>query len=319
MPQPLIWTEDTRSNCVQTSRAWYNRAEQSLDKTLTCTDEASHVTTLLLQFGNWLLLAGITLFVIAVINVLRSSRQARRAAYYGIRQGALNKTRRWAFVATIAFILTGALAFYLDQQPRPTAVANTVTPTPVLISVPSKLLPTYTPLLATATSTIVHPTVLPSPTPTFSPTATLTPTVTPPPDLPDLLKTPIPGGATVSPNAKLTFTTLASIADNKGNPVDPGLAFPGGTRSVRLYFQAAKVNNGAPWSVLCYKGDQLVDSVVDLWQWGSRAQGARAFCSLDGSVGEYKAVAYLGPTQQFEIDFELLPVTPTATTTPQKN
>jgi len=274
------------------------------------------VTTLLLQFGNWLLLAGAMLFVIAVVNVLRSSRQARGAAYYGIRQGALNKTRRWAFVATIAFILTGALAFYMDQQPRTTAVANTATPTPVRVDVPSKMLPTYTPLPATATQTAVRPTVLPSPTLSLVPPPTLAPaTATPSPNAPGILRTPVPGAVTVAPNAKLIFTTLASVADNKGNPVDPGLAFPGGTRSVRLYFQAAKVNNGAPWSVLCYKGDQLVDSVIDLWQWGSRTQGARAFCSLDGSPGKYKAAAYLGTAQQFDVAFELLPATPT----PQKN
>jgi hypothetical protein len=176
-------------------------------------------------------------------------------------------------------------------------------------------LPTSTLLPPTATQTAVRPTDPPSPTPTFKPSATPTvsPTVTTPPNLPVLLRTPIPSAVPVSPNAQLTFTTLASVADNKGNPVDPGLAFPGGTRSVRLYFQAANVNNGAPWSVLCYKGDKVVDSVIDLWKWGPRTQGARAFCGLDGSLGKYKAVAYLGSAKQFEVAFELLPVMPTAT------
>lgn len=279
-----------------------------------------HVATLLSQFGNWLLLAGVLLFAMAVFNAVRTSRQARGAAYYGIRQDALNKTRRWAFVATIVFILTGALAFYLDNQPRTIAIAKITTPTPVLVDVPSKMLPTDTPQPSAVTQTAaVLPTIPPSPTPTLSPTAipTMMPTATTPPNLPDILRTSLPSAVAVSPNAKLTFTTLASVADNKGNPVDPGLAFPGGTRSVRLYFQAANVNNGAPWSVLCYKGDKIVDSVIDLWKWGSRAQSARAFCSLDGSLGKYKAAAYLGPAQQFEVAFELLPVTPTAT--PQKN
>ena len=77
-----------------------------------------HVTTLLSQFGSWLLLAGVLLFAVAVFNAVRASRQARGAAYYGIRQEALNKTRRWAFVATIALhSQPGALAFYLDNQP----------------------------------------------------------------------------------------------------------------------------------------------------------------------------------------------------------
>jgi hypothetical protein len=261
------------------------------------------VVTFLLQFGRWLVLAGGVLFVLAVFNALRSSRQARSAAYYGIRQDALNKTRRWALLATLAFILTGTLAFYLDQQPSTIAVAIKNTPTPMLVAVPSKLLPTSTFTAVPDTPTAVRPTISPSPTLTIRPSATVTPTV----PLPALLKTPLAGAVPVSSNAGLTFTTFASVTDNKGNPVDPGLAFPAGTKRVRLYFQAANVNNGATWSVLCYKGDKLVDSVVDLWEWGPRTQGARAFCALDGSPGKYTVVAYLGPTQQFSVGFELLP------------
>jgi hypothetical protein len=274
------------------------------------------VTALLSQFGSWLLLAGVLLFAVAVFNAVRTSRQARGAAYYGIRQDALNKTRRWAFVATIVFLLTSALAVYLDQQPSlaATTIADAATPTPMLVDVPSRMLPTDTPQPAAVTQTAASPTIPPSPMPTLSPTAlpTAIPTTTPPPNLPDILQTSLPSAVTVVPNATLTFTTLASVADNKGNPVDPGLAFPGGTRRVRLYFRAANVNNGATWSVLCYKDDQLIDTVVELWKWGPRAQNARAFCSVDGSPGQYKVVAYLGPAPQFEVAFELLPVTPTA-------
>jgi hypothetical protein len=132
-----------------------------------------------------------------------------------------------------------------------------------------------------------------------------------PPNVPGILQTPLPSAVPVSLNAKLAFTTLASVVDNKGTPSDPGLAFPSGTRSVRLFFQAANVNNGAAWSVLCYKGNRLVDSYVDLWEWGPRTQTARAFCGIDGSPGAYILAAYLGPYKQFEVNFELLPATPT--------
>jgi hypothetical protein len=63
--------------------------------------------------------------------------------------------------------------------------------------------------------------------------------------------------------------------------------------------------------VLCYKGSHLVDSVVDLWEWGPRMQNARAFCGIDGSPGTYHLSAYLGPAKQFEVTFELLSATPT--------
>jgi len=129
------------------------------------------------------------------------------------------------------------------------------------------------------------------------------------------LLTPLAGAPTVSPKARLTFTTLASSVDSKGAPTDPGLGFPNGTRLVRLFFQAANVNNGAVWSVLCYKGEQLVDSIVAQWAWGARSQGARAFCSIDGSPGEYSVAAYLGPDKQFEVDFGILTPTPTPVAT----
>jgi hypothetical protein len=274
-----------------------------------------HVATLFLQIGNWLLLAGVLLFFVAVFNAARASRQSRNAAYYGIRQEALSKTRRWSVVALMVLIATGALAFYLGSQPPATAVANKGTPTPMLVAIPSKMLPTNTAIPLAATPTAARPTIPPNPTSTPGPTAapTITPTAPVSPNLPGILLTPVPSAVPVSPNARLTFTTLASVADNKGNPVDPGLAFPSGTHRVRLYFQAANVNNGAPYSVLCYKGDQLVDNVSDLWEWGPRGQGARAFCSLDGSAGKYTVAGYLGTAKQFEIAFELLAATPTAT------
>jgi hypothetical protein len=132
-----------------------------------------------------------------------------------------------------------------------------------------------------------------------------------PPNLPGLLQTPVPSAVPAAPTAKLAFTTLASILDRKGIPSDPGLAFPAGTRNVRLFFQASHVNNGAEWSVLCYKGNQLVDSYIDLWKWGPRTQTARAYCALDGSPGTYDVAAYLGNNKQFDVTFELLPATPT--------
>lgn len=265
------------------------------------------MATWLIQLSNWLMLIGAVLFAVSIFNTARAARQLRSAAYYAARQEAQSRTRRWAFLATIALLATLGLASYLSNLPAPAAVANLATPTPVVIDVPSRMLPT-----ATFTST-PGPTSAPSwtPLPTSTATPTVLPTATLPPNLPGILQTPVPSAVPASPNARFTFTTLASVVDNKGTPSNPGLAFPGGTRSVRLFFRAANVNNGAVWSVLCYKGNRLVDSVVDLWKWGPRAQNARAFCGVDGSPGDYTVVAYLGPNKQFEVTFQLLPATPT--------
>jgi hypothetical protein len=264
------------------------------------------VATWLTQLGNWLLLAGAVLFVVSIFNALRAAGQLRGAAYYAVRQEALSRTRRWAFLATISLLASGALAIYLSNAPAPTAVATAATPTLVVVDVPSRMLPTAT---FTPSPTSMPPTVTPIPVVTATPVPSFTATL--PPNVPNILLTPVPSAVTASPNARLTFTTLASTVDSKSTPTDPGLAFPNGTRRVRLFFQAASVNNGAVWSVLCYKGNQLVDSVVNLWEWGPRAQSARAFCSIDGSPGTYTVAAYLGPNKQFEVAFEILTPTPT--------
>ena len=263
------------------------------------------MATGLIQLGNWLLLAGALLFILAAFNALRAGRQVRNAAYYAVRQEALSRTRRWAFLAAIAFLATSGLAIYLSNLPASASVASAPTPTPVVIAVPSRLLPTAT-FAPSPTSTPSN-----TPNPTFTATPTLSPTATLPPNVPAILQTPVPSAVPVSPNAKLTFTTLASVVDNKGAPADPGLAFPSGTRRVRLFFRAANANNGAVWSVLCYQANQLVDSYIGLWAWGPRTQTARAFCGIDGSPGAYTVAAYLGPNKQFEVNFELLPATPT--------
>jgi hypothetical protein len=264
------------------------------------------VATGLVQLGNWLLLAGAVLFVVSAVNALRAARQLRGAAYYAVRQEALSRTRRWAFLATISLLASSGLTIYLSNAPAPATVVTAATPTSVVVDVPSRMLPTST---FTPSPTSIPPTWTPIPVVTATPIPSATATL--PPNVPDILQTPVALAVTVSPNAKLTFTTLASTVNSKGTPTDPGLAFPGGTRLVRLFFRATNVNNGAVWSVLCYKGDQLVDSVVDVWAWGSRTQNARAFCSIDGSPGEYTVAAYLGPNKQFEVAFEILTPTPT--------
>ena len=266
------------------------------------------LTSLLAQYGKWLVLLGIILFVIAVFNAIRAGRNARQA-YYAVRRDALMRTRRWALSAVLIAMATSLLVVFSFQQPGITdAVASvTTTPTPPIASIATKLLPTQQPTRVTAAH---MPTFTPTPIPSQTPT--LVPTPTPLPALPGILLTPVPSAVPPAANASLKFTTLASIIQNNA-PVDPGLAFPGGTRTVRLFFQASGVNSGAVWSVLCYKGDQLVDSVVTLWKWGTRTQTARAFCGLDGSPGKYRIEAYLGPTRQFAVNFELLAPTPTPT------
>lgn len=277
------------------------------------------MASLLTQYGNWLLLiVGVVLVGAAFWTALAALR-SRRAAYYAMRQEAIRQMRLRAAVATVLLVIFAALAVTLNLQPSPpapTPIAVISTPTPI------PLQPTLTPSLLP--SSTPSPTRAPTsaPSPTLLPTTTLLPSSTPQPSAPPLVLTLLPSAVLPAPNAKLTFTTFASVLDKNSNPVDAGRIFPAGTRSVRIFFRASNVDNGVTWSVLCLKNNRLVDSVASPWKWGLRAQGARAFCAIDGSIGTYTVTAYLGLVKQFDATFDVVPAStpspePTATVTPQ--
>jgi hypothetical protein len=281
------------------------------------------MASVLSQYGYWLLLILGAGLVVALLWTVLAALKSRRAAYYGLRQEAIRQVRRRALVSAVVLIAFAALAAAIDLQPAPSAatpVAVISTPTPIPPS------PTVTPTRLPSSTPTTAQTLTPTSGPTQLPTSTLLPTPTRPATLPPQLLTPLPAAVSPAPNARLTFTTFASVLDNNNNPVDAGLMFPAGTRSVRVLFRAANVSNGVTWSILCHKNDQLVDSVAGPWQWGTRAQNARAFCAIDGSVGSYVVSAYLGLIKQFEATFDVMAATttpaptdtsaPTATPTP---
>ena len=265
------------------------------------------VLTLLTRYAAWLVLIGGLLFGLSVWIAARAAIQSRRAAYYILREEAVRRTRRWSLVAVLVLTSSIAIVVYASNQPAPVIIADTFTPTPLPIVSPASASPSPT-LTATPTS---RPTLTATSPPTPTPTPTLKPG-----SVPDLLLTPIPSAVPPAPAANLTFTTLASVLDNNKNPVDPGLVFPAGTKTIQIFFHASGVNNGAAWSVFCTKGNQLVDHVITLWRWGTRPQGSRAFCSIDGSVGAYTVSVYLGFTRQIQVTFSVIVPPPTFTPTP---
>jgi hypothetical protein len=266
------------------------------------------LSTLLAQYGQWLLLVGAVLCAFAIFKATRAGLQSRNAAYYALRQEAIARLRRWALIATIVLIAIGTLAFVINTQPPPQSIARrTPTSTPIVYTATPKPKPSLTPTAPVTLSPSPTSTSTPQPTKTSTATATLRPG-----SVPNALLTPIPSSVPPAPNAKLIYTALASVLDNNGNPVDAGAKFPQGTRSVKIFFRANNVDNNVVWSVFCYKGNRLVDSFIDVWKWGTKPQGGRAFCAIDGSLGAYRVTGYLGLTKQFEAPFTVV-VPPTAT------
>jgi hypothetical protein len=259
------------------------------------------------QFAPWIILVGALIFALSLWIVIRASNQARQGAFYFMRTDALQRARRWLLMGTAILILSISVGVILSNSPQPVAIANVTPLTATRIISPTK---TSTPSpMPTSTSTSTA-----SPTPVIS--STVTPTIKPG-SVPNLLLTPLPSAVPVAPGAKFTLTTLASVLDSKQSPVDGGTVFPQGTRAIHIFFRTSGVNNAARWAVFCTKGNQLVDSFIDLWKWGPIAQGAHAVCSIDGSIGAYTVTSYLDFNKQFVAPFTIIvPPTPTATPAP---
>lgn len=280
------------------------------------------ITSWLAQYGMWLLIPLGILVVYTFLRALHAGLQSRRAAYYSLRREALTALRRWSFFSGLLLLAMIVVAVSGGSAPPTPIAAHTATPAPTVSALPTR--PAITPVAVASPTAIDTPTFTPAPTAaattTVPPPPTPLPTVTPTAPAPAVLLTPLPGAVPPRADAVLTFTTFASVLDAEGNPRDAGVLFPAGTRRIRVFFRATGVNNGATWSVFCYKGDELIDQYVGLWQWGARAQTGRAFCAIDGSLGRYRVTAFLGTQQQFEESFDVIDVpaaAPVATPAPE--
>jgi hypothetical protein len=261
--------------------------------------------TLLTQYSTILLLVGIAIALFALRNTIRNFNQSRHARYYILREEASARAGRWAIASFVSIAITLAILVFSSRMSPPPLSTQT---------------PTTTARVSTAAAS---PTRSPSPTSSASPTAsatasaTLTPTATVAADVPEVLLTPIADAVEAAASARFEFSTLASrVEPDTFNPLDPGVRFPAGSTRVYVFFRATALNNGAPWGIFCYREGALVDDFVGLWEDGPVSQNSRAFCSLDGSEGDYSVSAYIGARRQFSIDFSLSGPAPTDTPAP---
>lgn len=261
--------------------------------------------TLLTQYSTILLLVGIAVALFALRNTIRNLNQSRNARYYILREEASARAGRWAVFSFVIIAITVAIFVFSLQMSTGPLVARTSTPT--LSTEVARPTATRTP----------SPTATASPTASATATVTFTPTATLSADVPDVLLTPIADAIAAAAGARFEFSTLASrVNPDTFAPLDPGLQFPGGSTRVYVFFRATAVNNGAVWSIFCYRNGEIIDQFIGLWEDGTASQNSRAFCSLDGAEGVYSVRAYIDTRRQFSVDFTLSGPLPTDTPAP---
>jgi hypothetical protein len=220
--------------------------------------------------GSILAWTRITAYILLVVTVVPVGMvvsqliKARRAPYFAMRQSAFRRGWHWLLVALVLVVVAidllvvpPRLAVFLVQPEEP--VLDTLTPTPAPI--------------ITATRTLA-PTRTPTTTPTRRPTATppFIPTLTPEVPLPDSALTPLPSEVPAGDDANITIITLAAARDDAGQPVDPGTEFPPYIPRVHLFIHYEGMRNGIPWTFAIYREGDLLDSVTQLWEWGTEGK-----------------------------------------------
>jgi hypothetical protein len=241
----------------------------------------------------WLIGAGLTGVVLALIMTMRAYNQARRGEYYVIRDEARQTTRRGLLLVLFFTVLTVGSLFIPRQDPAPQ-------PTPAATP-----LPTSTP---TPTRTVPTPTPTHTSTPQATATEPFIPTSTPQATIPAAFISPLPSAVPPPGDAHFEFWTLAEGIDANIQPVNPATQFAAGTERVYLFFEDDGLLPNVPWTTVWYGNGELLNGGTSLWEAEKTAGQWHVFLAFPGGypTGEYEVQVWLGERLQIRALFSVV-------------
>lgn len=241
--------------------------------------------------------------LISVWSAARSIRKGRNVIYYRIRH-KLVSGGWWAIVFAAALVLVAILIgifaepiAYMYFPPSPT-----VTLTPSI---------TLTPTIS------LTPTITMTPTITLTPAISYTPTVTRTPFLPDAIEAQFTG--TLTPNPKAAFSPLQfALSVVKYKAVNPQTVFQNPLQKVYVTYSYDGMTNGVQWTMLWYRGDELLK--YDTSPWGAGTGGYGQY-ELDlpaekWLAGTYQVIFFVGTQWKVAGVFRVTGIPPSPTPTP---
>lgn len=219
--------------------------------------------------------------LISVWRAVRSIRKGRNVVYYRIRRRLISSGWRMLVFAAALFlmaILIGSLAepvAYIYFPPSPT-----VSPTPTI---------TLTPTIS------LTPTITKTPTITLTPAVSNTPTMTGTPFLPDVIELQFTGKVTPNPAAVFSPLQFSSSVEHY-KAVNPQAVFQNPLQKVYITYSYDGMANGVQWTMMWYRGDELLKYDTSPWESGTGGSGKY---ELDLPVekwlpGMYQVIFFVG-------------------------
>ena len=241
--------------------------------------------------------------LISVWRAVLSIRKSRNVVYYRIRR-RLVSTGWWTIVFAAGLFL---IAILIGSLAEPVAYiyfppSLTISPTPTI---------TLTPTIS------LTPTITETPTITLTPAVSNTPTATGTPFLPDAIEVQFTGK--VTPGTGVIFSPLQfSLSVEKYKAINPQTVFQNPVQRVFITYSYDGMTNGVQWTLLWYRGNELLKYDTSPWDSGTGGYGQYA---LDLPVqkwlpGTYQVIFFVGTEWKASGEFRVSGNPPSPTPTP---
>ena len=160
------------------------------------------------------------------------------------------------------------------------------------------------------------PTITPTPLPTLIPSLTPTPSTTPTPQIPEAITVLFRETVTPRPEAIFSAIEVARRLDALNRPLQPSQEFENPIESLFGAFSYDFLDDGARWTALWYRGEEIVCSETKPWDGGTGGYGFTDCTPADGwQPGEYEIRMFLGENWKISTRFRVQGQAPTATPT----
>ncbi len=239
---------------------------------------------------------------LSVWMAIRSIRKGRSVVYYRIRR-KLVSSGLWTIAFSASLVLCAAIVGIFAEP----VAYNFFPPSPTN---------TFTPTITLTPTISLTPTITQTPTITPSPALSYTPTITGTPFLPDAIEAQFVG--TVTPNPTTVFSRLQfSLTVSKYQPVNPQTTFANPIQSIYVTYSYDGLLNGVQWTMLWYRGEELLKYDTSPWSGGTGGYGQYELVlpTEDWLPGTYQVIFFVGTDWKTVGEFQVTGQPPTSTPT----
>lgn len=253
----------------------------------------------------------LAIIIISVWSGIRAIKKAHNLKFFRMRRDRMVAGWRMLFLAFGLIILAVGLNSFAEP------IIYSFFPPTATLTMTSTI--TQTPTITLTPSITLTPTITPTPA------VTDTPTASPTPHVPLAIEVNFQSTVTPNPNAVFSPIQFAQALDKNFLPVKPAIVFNNPVGHLYAQFSYDKMNAGAQWSALWYRGIELVHFESKPWDGGTGGIGYTDWYPnpYDWLPAEYEVQIFVGLTWKVSGRFTVVGAAPTplpsatSTKTPQ--